>query len=70
MRSATAHILAVTTIALFAWLGLTSLRIALGDFTVFGFQPTVGHIFLGLAGLRLGLYVRQLRRRRARRAGD
>lgn len=70
MRSATAHILAVATIACFAWLGLTSLAIPLGNFDILGLQPAVGHIFLALSAFRLGLYARQLWRARARRSAD
>lgn len=70
MRSATAHILAVTTVALFVWLGLSSLSIGIGEFEIFGLQPTVGMVFLALAAFRLGLYVRQVLRIRAQRRAD
>ena len=70
MRTATAHILAVTTIVCFLWLGLSSLSIALVQFEILGIRPSVGHLFLGLAGLRLGLYVRALLKRRAFRRTD
>jgi hypothetical protein len=70
MRFATAHILAVATIGLFVWLGLSSLSIPMAEFEILGVQPTVGMVFLALAALRLGLYVRQVVRIRARRRAD
>jgi len=70
VRSATAHILAVATIAIFVWLGLSSLHVGFGAFEIFGIRPTVGFLFLALAALRLGLYVRQVRRLAARRRAD
>ncbi len=70
MRSATAHILAVTTIGLFVWLGLSSLSIAMAEVEILGVKPTVGMVFLALAALRLGLYVRQVVRILARRRAD
>lgn len=70
MRSATAHILALTTVGLFVWLGLSSLSIGIVEAEILGFRPTVGMLFLGLAALRLGLYVRQVVRILARRRAD
>lgn len=57
--------LALTTVCLFAWFGLSTLAMPLWDGSVFGVQPAVGHLLLGLAALRLAAWIRELWHRRA-----
>jgi hypothetical protein len=64
MKSISRHALAMATIAMFAWVGLTTLAIPLWDGTILGVQPALGHVLLALSALRLGVWVRGIVRSR------
>ena len=65
LRGFVRHALALCTVAVFTWFGLVSLALPLTKEPVLGVRPSVGHILLALAGLRLMVWLRGLWRRRS-----